>query len=147
MIDINDHPSILYRISCHWLENLEKLIKEKNSEFLNEFKSSMKRYTLIGFFCSNYFSHCVMRYSEPQIYFFAVVDNFENHLSKTIRESYKFFKTHGLSISPVDRIGYNINIIDDFIKIINSCYDEVVENSLINQEEGAVKQLLLLTCS
>jgi hypothetical protein len=98
----------------------------------------MKRNTLIGYFCSNFLSNNVMRYTESGIYFFGLVDNFDNHLTKTVSETYKFFKLHGLSISPVERIGYNINKIDDYLKIMNSCYDEIVESNVINQEEGAV---------
>jgi len=124
------------------MEYLEKLTKEKFPDFLCEFKHAMKRNTLIGYFCSNFISNYVMRYTEPGIYFFGLVDNFDNHLTKTVSETYKFFRLHGLAISPVERIGYKIIKIDDYLKIMNACYDDILESNVINQEEGAVIHFL-----
>ncbi len=180
-----DSNFILYKICLYWNEILEKL---KRENCLYEFKSNMKKLTIIGFFCfnpkilntnthlsidmipnpnlnlnlksnsnlSNQTSNTnpkiksnsnssddlsnlhIMNHSETAIYFHHVIDNSSNHFTKTVKESYNFFKKFGLLISPVERIAYNINNIDDYIKIINSLFDEVVTNFLNNQEAGAV---------
>ena len=99
----------------------------------------MKRLTLIGFFCSDCpsFYKTILKYSVTGIFFYSIVDNLKSNLACTVNESKRFFRKYGLSESPTEKISYTSSY-SDYIKVVNSLHDEVVNSQMNIQEEGAV---------
>ena len=125
-------------ISQQWMKIVERL--QKNG-LLNEFQEYLSNKTLIGEYCGNQKYQHLVKYTEIEIYFVAIVDNYSQDTCISPTEAFKVFDKFKLScVKDMD-----LGIFDDWIslnKSLKQIYIDVAQSSIDSEEEGSVLYMI-----
>ena len=118
-----------------WLSIVEKKIGTK----IEEFKNELGNHTLIGESVGDLTHQHIKLYSERDVIFYAIVDNFntQNDICLSLKKSFDLFKKYNLSYVPIEPSS-QFDSFEAMIPYINSKYDEVLLRTIENGGEGCV---------
>lgn len=118
-----------------WLSIVEKKIGNK----IEEFKNELGNHTLIGESVGDLTHQHIKLYSERDVIFYAIVDNFntQNDICLSLKKSFDLFKRYNLSYVPIEP-SPQFESFEAMVPYINSKYDEVLLRTIENGGEGCV---------
>ena len=123
-----------YLIGQVWFKKIAKLAEENK---LDDLKKDMHGRTFVGEYCGNQEHQHLVKYTEVDLHFVAIVDNQSMITCIPPEEAFDIFDKYGLTHVKYTKYGYykDWKQLNEALKKI---YSSVAESEIDNEEEGSV---------